>query len=109
MPPHDLAPVIIVTVLTLTVGGVMLLRPLSNQLGNLLKAMAAERQNQAPLEGQLHQMRDLLENLDSRMALIEKKQDFTDQLLNAGSREPEALPVEAPRTASRSESVDGTA
>ena len=67
-------------VLILAVSGVILLRPLSKQLGTLLEAMAKER-TEPRLGEDLGHMRDLLETIDGRLSLMEERQDFTDALL----------------------------
>ena len=78
------APVIIMVVLTLTVGGVLLLRPIAKRLGDIVELMLRGKQEGA--EGELRRMGDLLENVDARMRLLEERQDFTERLLGAGDR-----------------------
>jgi hypothetical protein len=68
-------------VFTLTVAGVILLKPISNKLGNLLEAMAKERSEPRAVEEMAH-IRELLETMNSRLNLLEERQDFTDALLN---------------------------
>jgi len=75
-----IAPLIMGVVLILAVSGVILLRPLSKQLGTLLEAMAKER-TEPRLGEDLGHMRDLLETIDGRLSLMEERQDFTDALL----------------------------
>lgn len=82
-----IAPMIMMVVLTLTVGGVMVLRPIAKRVGDLLEMYARERQ--AGLESDLHQVRDLLETMDARLRLMEDRQDFTERLLSSGERPPE--------------------
>ena len=84
-----IAPMIFVVVLTLTValtvGGVVLLRPISKHLGNLLEAMASEkRQPQAVV--QIQRMNDVLDTISARLALLDERQDFTDALLHDPAR-----------------------
>jgi hypothetical protein len=76
-----IAPLIIAVLLIITVGGVILLKPISNKLGNLLEAMAKERSNPPQIDSQLDRMNDLLETMNSRLSLLEERQDFTDALL----------------------------
>ena len=88
MSPGDIeiiAPMIFATILTLTVAGVILLKPLSKQLGTLLEAMTRER-NEPRLGEELDHMRDLLETMNGRLSLLEERQDFTDQLLQDPER-----------------------
>ena len=79
-----LAPMVITVVLILTVGGVMLLRPISKRVGDLLEVYARERQE--GLQGEVQQVRDLLETLTARLELLEDRQDFAERLLT-GKRE----------------------
>lgn len=75
-----IAPLILGVLLIITVGGVILLRPISNKLGHLLEAMAKERQE--PRTGEeLGHIRELLETMNGRLSLMEERQDFTEALL----------------------------
>lgn len=82
-----IAPMIMMVVLTLTVGGVMVLRPIATRIGDLLELYARDRQ--AGLENDIHQVKDLLETMDARLRLMEDRQDFTERLLSAGDRPAE--------------------
>ncbi|MCJ7627499.1 MAG: hypothetical protein MUO50_03825 [Longimicrobiales bacterium] len=80
-----LAPMVITVILTLTIAGVILLKPIANKLGHLLEAMARERSE--PQSGnELGHIRDLLETTNARLALLEDRQDFTDALLQDPER-----------------------
>jgi len=80
-----LAPLLFAIILTLTVAGVILLKPIANKLGLLLEAMAKERQ-EPRLGEELGHIRELLETMNGRLTLMEERQDFTDALLNDPSR-----------------------
>jgi hypothetical protein len=82
-----LAPMLFAVILTLTVGGVILLKPISKKIGDLLEAMAEERKNPS-LTTELHQLRGQLDTMSSRMALLEERQDFHEKLMEAPSRLP---------------------
>lgn len=75
-----LAPVIFGIIITLTIGGVILLKPISNKLGSLLEAMAKERNEPGAVE-EMARLRELLETMNGRLSLLEERQDFTDALL----------------------------
>jgi hypothetical protein len=77
----EVAPMIVGVVLILTVGGVAVLRPIAKRIGDLLELYA--RDKQAGLEGEVHQVRDLVETMNARLQLLEERQDFTDRLLTA--------------------------
>jgi hypothetical protein len=82
-----LAPMLFAIILTLTVAGVILLKPIANKLGLLLEAMAKERQ-EPRLGEELGHIRELLETMNGRLTLMEERQDFTDALLNDPTRRP---------------------
>lgn len=76
-------------VLFLTVGGVLILRPITTRLGALLEAMAEEKS--ARVSEDAYRLREEVETLRARLKLLEDRQDFTDGLLEAGrprGREP---------------------
>jgi hypothetical protein len=85
----SIAPMIVGVTFFLTVGGVLVLRPISKRVGDLLEIMA--RDKQAGLENDVGHMRDLLETMNARLQLMEERQDFTERLL-AGDRKKEELP-----------------
>ena len=74
------APLIFVVVLTLPVGGVLLVRRLTKRIGDIVELMLRERHEGAA--GELRRMGDLLEGVDARMTLLEERQDFTERLLS---------------------------
>ena len=69
-------------VLFLTVGGVLILRPITTRLGALLEAMAEEKS--ARVSEDAYRLREEVETLRARLKLLEDRQDFTDGLLEAG-------------------------
>lgn len=71
---HTLAPVVVFVVGLVVVGGVLLLRPLSRQLGALLEAMALEKQRPAEehLEGRLSVLEERVELIDERQAFMDR-------------------------------------
>jgi hypothetical protein len=72
-------------VLFLTVGAVLILRPISKRIGDLLELYSRERQS--GLHAEVQQMRDLLETVNGRMQLLEERQDFTERLLDSETRD----------------------
>jgi hypothetical protein len=77
----------------LTVGGVLVLRPIAKRLGDIVELMLREKQEGA--QGELRRMADLLETVSARMGLLEERQDFTERLLSSPERE-EAEPPYGP-------------
>jgi hypothetical protein len=79
-----IAPMIATVVLTVTVGGVLVLRPIAKRVGDLMELYV--RDQTEGVESDVHHMRGLLETMNARLQLMEERQDFTERLL-AGSRE----------------------
>lgn len=75
------APMIFSIVLVLTVGGVVLLRPLTKRLVELIEVMTREK-GQPRLQQDIRHVSELLETMSSRLRLLEERQDFTDALLH---------------------------
>ncbi len=76
---------IVTVTLFLTVGGVLVLRPIAKRIGDLLEVMTRERLDPSRTKEMEH-VRDLLETVNSRMSLMEERQEFTDRLLESGKR-----------------------
>lgn len=79
-----IAPMVVSVVGILTVGGVLVLRPIAKRVSTLLEHYARERQS--GIEGDVHQIRDLLETMNARLQLLEERQDFTERLFASGER-----------------------
>jgi hypothetical protein len=90
MNPNDVAPMVMAVVMFLTVGGVLVLRPISKRLGAYLEMLVDERRRAAPApQVPDERLVSALENLDRRLARLEERQDFTDALLR--NKEPGRL------------------
>jgi hypothetical protein len=85
---NNVAPMIVAIVLFITVGGVILLKPISNRIGFLLEAMAKEKES--ALGGDMNHIRDLMETMNARLQLLEERQDFTERLLS-GERKQDQI------------------
>lgn len=77
-----IAPMIASVVFILTTGGVLVLRPITKRLGHLLEVMARERA--ALPADELRRLRETMDTVNQRMALLEERQDFTERLLERG-------------------------
>ena len=84
MPEYDYLPTIVLSLLILCTTGVILLRPISKQLAQLLAHAVAEKQR--AFEKDAVQVRELVEVLDSRLRLVEERLDFTERKLSSGVR-----------------------
>jgi len=85
-----IAPMIVSIVFILTVGGVMVLRPIAKRISELLELYARDKQQ--GLESDVGQIRDLLETMNARLRLMEERQDFTERLLTGGDKQARDLP-----------------
>ncbi len=81
-----IAPLIMMVVLILTVGGVLVLRPIATRFADLVELYARDRQT--GLQGEVRHMRELVETLNARLHLMEERQDFTERLIGDGERTP---------------------
>ena len=73
-------------VLFLTVGGVLILRPIAKHLGAYLEALT--RQKLEPgRQDELHHLRELTDTMSQRLNLIEERQDFSERLLEERRRD----------------------
>jgi len=90
MPPDVAAPLIMGLTVTLSIAGVLILRPLAKHIGRILELRATERYER-PTVGQedIGRLTDAVSRLADRLETLEERQDFTERLLDAqrpGSR-----------------------
>lgn len=76
-----IAPMVVAVTLIVTTGAVVLLRPLSKRMGELLDVMTKQKSAIQPAE--VEQLRIQVSAVESRLALLEERQRFTDQLLES--------------------------
>lgn len=82
------APMLVSIVLFLTVGGVLILRPIAKHLGAYLEALTRQ-QLEPRRDDEFAQMREILETMSQRLHLLEERQDFSERLLEERSRDRE--------------------
>ena len=89
-----------VVIMTLLIGAIILLFPLSRRLGRVLEEWIKLRHESSPdrdrlerLELGVLEIRQLVEGIDQRMALLGERQDFMESLIE--STKAESLPPEA--------------
>ena len=73
-----IAPMIVSIVFILTVGGVLVIRPIAKRILGLLELYA--RDKTTGIENDVHQVRELLETMNTRLQLMEERRDFTEKL-----------------------------
>ena len=88
------APMIVAVVGCITLGGVLILRPIAKKAGDLMEALA--RDKQGGLQNDVGQLRDILETMNARLTLMEERLDFTERLMS-GQRKPDALMAGEPK------------
>ncbi|HEX8903775.1 MAG TPA: hypothetical protein VF771_02895 [Longimicrobiaceae bacterium] len=80
--------IVILTVMVtaiVTTGGVLVVRPISKRLGALLEVMTQQKLNAAKQDPHdNHRIRELLVSIDSRLTMLEERQDFAEALISAG-------------------------
>lgn len=89
-----IAPMIVGVVFFLTAGGVLVLRPIAKRLGDLLEVMAREKA--ALPTDEIRRLRETMETVNHRMALLEERQDFTERLIGRRGGEDTKL-IEEPK------------
>jgi hypothetical protein len=89
---NSLAPMIVMVTAIVTTGGVILLRPLAKRAGDLLEVMALERRSVLNTRVPT-QLEETLGRVDARLAQLEERQDFADQLLNQTNGRAAAVPA----------------
>lgn len=68
-----------------TVGGVLIIHPISRRLGTLLEVMTQQKLRAANSDPHdTARIRELLTSIDSRLTLLEERQDFAEALISAG-------------------------
>ena len=85
-----LTALVVPSLFIVTVGGVIVLRPIASRLGILLEAMAREKSG-SPSE-ETRRLRETVETMNDRLSLLEERQDFTERLI--GPRTGDARPGE---------------
>jgi hypothetical protein len=79
------APMVMSIVLFLTIGGVLVLRPIAKHLGAYLEALTRQQLEGSGRED-MTQLREILETMNQRLTLMEERQDFTERLLEERNR-----------------------
>lgn len=74
-----LVALVVPSLFIVTVGGVVILRPIASKLGTLLEVMAREKAGSALEE--TRRLREAVEAMNDRLSLLEERQDFTERLI----------------------------
>ena len=85
MNSGDIVTLTVLVTMTITTGAVLILRPLSRRLGALLEVMTQQKLRAANSDpNDAHRIRELLVSIDSRLNVLEERQDFAEALISAG-------------------------
>ena len=79
------APMVMGIVMFLTIGGVLVLRPIAKHLGAYLEALTRQHLEGGQRED-MSQLRDILDTMNQRLTLMEERQDFTERLMEERTR-----------------------
>lgn len=85
--------IFVIVVLLILVGG-FVLRPFVKRLGDVMERYLSQKSLEEREADQLRAVRERLESLDQRMALMEERLEFTESLLSE-QRRPRSLDGEA--------------
>jgi len=91
-----IAGTLMVMSITAGVAGVMILRPLTRQLGELLEQMRRDRKQQNELFTS-GRMTELMEGVLDRVERLEARQDFTERVIETAGWKAEGGPSLPPR------------
>ncbi len=82
------APMIMTSISVLTIGGVLVLRPIAKHLGAYLEALT--RQHLEPgRQEEVYQLQEHMETMSQRLRLLEERQDFSERLHEERGRRKE--------------------
>lgn len=81
-----IAPTIVGSVFFLSIAGVLIFRPLTKRLGDLIEITARNRQGQQSPKD-LARVTELLGQLSDRVERLEERQEFTERILSGADPE----------------------
>jgi hypothetical protein len=85
MNSGDIVMLTVMVTAIVTTGGVLILRPVSRRLGTFLEVMTQQKMRAASSDPHdTMRIRELLTSIDSRLTLLEERQDFAEALISAG-------------------------
>lgn len=83
---EEILALMIPIVFILAMASVLILRPITKRLGDALHQMQQDRHEARLDQGQLDQIRALVESMQERVELVEQRQGFFESLLESRSR-----------------------
>lgn len=93
MDPNALLGMGFTLVLTILIGGFILLYPLSRRLGELLESkIASEKTDPGALRAELRRLAESVDTLEADLHALRERQEFTERVLSG--RDRPKLPAE---------------
>lgn len=89
------APMVTAITLFLSIAGVLIFRPLTKRLGDLIEITSQKRQGQVQSE-EIARMTDLMGHISDRLERLEERQDFTERILQSLERSPSQARIAEP-------------
>ena len=86
MDPNALAGMAFTLILTVLVGGFILLLPISRRVGQLLESKLQEKKLPELPAGELEDLQRSLNSLESEVRRVAERQDFIEKLLSSEKR-----------------------
>ena len=86
MDPNALAGMAFTLILTVLVGGFILLFPLSRRLGQLLESKIQNKDGTALSSGEMEELQRTLQSLEGELRRVKDKQEFLEKLLSGEKR-----------------------
>lgn len=77
-----IAGAVMVVAISISIAGVMVFRPLTRQLGELLEQMRVDRRQRPALVASTR-VAELMENVIDRLEQLEARQDFTERVIES--------------------------
>ncbi len=90
-----IAPMVTVVALFVSVAGVLIFRPLTKRLGELIDVTSRNKQTQLSQE-ELSRVTELVERLADRIERLEDRQDFAERILTSLERPAERARLNEP-------------
>ena len=97
MPPHDILPFLLATTAMLSVAGILILRPLTKRIGDMIELKARAKHPDPQLNSEdMTRLTDVVSRLTDRIESLEERQDFAERLLSGPDRSSARKPLREP-------------
>jgi len=83
---EELAPALVGITFFFSVAAVLIFRPLTKRLGDMLTQMQRDRQGARLDQGEIARVHNQMEQMQGRIELLEERLEFTERLLDPGQQ-----------------------